>query len=119
MRLALTGLVLVEAGVGLLTVAAFLVELGDDVRGAERRLGRLETDLVEDVESGKIERLERPDREAEVAHDGVDLTRQRALFEQITRLPGVVEEHAIADEAERVAGNDALFLQRLGDGGRA
>src|ERR1700676_66458 len=110
-RFALPVLVDEEALPGFLPVAPLLVQSGRDLRRPVRCLRRFQADLVEDVDAREIAHPEGSHREAKVFHRSVDLHRRRALFEQKVRLADVVEEHTVADEAEGVAGDDALLAQ--------
>ncbi len=106
LRLAVALVVVVEAGAGLLAPALLLVHGVDHGRLAAQRVRALLLDVVEHVDAREIEGRERAHRHAGGLDDRVDAGRRDALGRQRDRLARVVEEHPVADEAERVARHD-------------
>ena len=117
-RSRLPALVLVPAGAGLLAVAAHLEQPIGHVRLrtfgarlADRR--QILANARADVDAGDVLHAERADRQAEIGQHAIDLRHARAFLEQQVRLAHVVGEHAVGDEAEAVADDDADLAEPL------
>ncbi len=103
-----------ETAAALLPEPALLDQLCDDRRAAERRSARGLRDEVVDVETREVGDRERPHREAErLLHHVVDPRGADALLGELDRDALVLEQHPVADEAERVPGNDRDLAQLL------
>ncbi len=102
--------VAIEALAGLLSEPAKLAERVGD--GGAKALCL--SHAPADVETGEIARRERSHGEAEIDHRGVDLLRERA-FKQHTLGGGVpLPQHAVADEAMRIADDDRDLAEAAG-----
>src|SRR5258706_7112754 len=94
--------VAIEAGAGLLAVAAHLADAVEDVAVALTRAQPIELRLAiapAHVEPREIGHREVPHRKSEVVEHLVDLPGQGAFLEQEERLAHAFREHAVADEA--------------------
>ena len=112
--------VLVPAGAGLLAVASHLEQpIGNRrLRPFRARLAdRLQVlpDARADVDAGDVLHAVRPDRQPELGQHAIDLLDARAFLEQQVRLAHVVGEHAVGDEPEAVADDDADLAELLGE----
>ncbi len=87
----------------------------EHVRAAPRFVAARLLHRQTDVETGEIAHRERSHRKTEALHHRVDARRRDALFGERRRLAQVIEDHPVADEAERVAGEDGLLAQRLAE----